>query len=237
MRDNASIMLVGDAAWLRPYRARHVPAYHAWLSDAALQEATASEPQTLFETEASRRAWAADADKLTFLVCEAGPAGAPVGDVNVVLLDAAQHAGYLAAAGGDEASPAAALAEVSVMIAEVSARRRGLAGAAVAAALRFAMERRGVRVAVAKVGEANAPSLALFAKLGFVEARRLPFFGEVHLVAGPAQGLRERVYAMTAAAGYAEADDLPLSEDEEEQEQPAGAGGRRAEEGGQAVVR
>jgi len=165
------------------------------------------------------------------LLCEAGEtgeAGEALGDVNVVLLDAAQHAGYLAAAGAPEPDggsppqpppPLGALAEVSVMVAEVRARRRGLAGAAVAAALRFAMERRGVRAAVAKISDDNAPSLALFAKLGFVEARRLPAFGEVHLVAGPAQGLRERVYAMTAADGYAEAADT---------EGRAGDGGGRA---------
>ena len=49
---------------------------------------------------------------------------------------------------------------------------------------------------------------ALFAKLGFVVAKRVPAFDEVHLVAGPAQGLRERVYDVTARAGYAEVADI-----------------------------
>lgn len=58
---------------------------------------------------------------------------------------------------------------------------------------------------VAKISESNAPSLALFAdRLGFVECKRLACFQEVHLVCGPAQDLRGRIYAITGKSAYAE---------------------------------
>ena len=41
-------------------------------------------------------------------------------------------------------------------------------------------------------------------RLGFVESRRLPCFDEVHLAAGPAQGLSALVEAITARSAYAE---------------------------------
>lgn len=57
----------------------------------------------------------------------------------------------------------------------------------------------GITCFVAKISTSNDASIRLFTdKLGFVEAKRFDAFGEVHLVAGPAQGLRERL----AAASY-----------------------------------
>jgi len=80
---------------------------------------------------------------------------------------------------------------------------------------RAGMEHLGVRTAVAKISASNAPSLALFQqRLGFVESRRLPCFEEVHLAAGAAQGLRERVDALTARSGYAEARCEPAEGDD-----------------------
>ena len=126
------------------------------------------------------------------------------GDANLLFLQPEHTAEYAAAAG---AAAGAVVAEVMVMVADGGLRRRGLAGEAVCALLRYGMERRGVAAAVAKISAGNAPSLALFAKLGFVVAKRVPAFDVVHLVAGPAQGLRERVYDATARAGYAEVAD------------------------------
>ena len=80
---------------------------------------------------------------------------------------------------------------------------------------RAGMEHLGVRTAVAKITAANATSLALFQqRLGFVESRRLLCFEEVHLAAGAAQGLRERVDALTARSGYAEARCEPAEGDD-----------------------
>lgn len=67
------------------------------------------------------------------------------------------------------------------------------------------MEKLGISTYVAKITDTNDASIALFThKLGFVEAKRLKAFGEVHLVAGPAQSLRERIFAATEASGYRE---------------------------------
>lgn len=66
------------------------------------------------------------------------------------------------------------------------------------------MEHLGLSSFVAKISSANAASLALFSRLGFVLAKEVPLAEETHLVCGPAQGLRARVRAACGAAGYAE---------------------------------
>jgi RimJ/RimL family protein N-acetyltransferase len=45
----------------------------------------------------------------------------------------------------------------------------------------FAFRARGVRRFVAKISDANAASLRLFAKLGFRLARAMPHFEETHM--------------------------------------------------------
>ena len=46
-----------------------------------------------------------------------------------------------------------------------------------------------VSVIVAKIKECNAPSLALFAKLGYTEFKRIEVFEEIHYAKGLAQPL------------------------------------------------
>ncbi|KAK3071548.1 hypothetical protein LTR53_008415 [Teratosphaeriaceae sp. CCFEE 6253] len=83
---------------LVPYSEHHVPTYHAWMQDAELQAATASEPLTIEEEYAMQRSWREDRDKLTFIVCQpletqrervrVGIDDAPdrmIGDVNLFL--------------------------------------------------------------------------------------------------------------------------------------------------------
>src|SRR5689334_9573174 len=68
------------------------------------------------------------------------------------------------------------------------------------------MERLGITCYVAKISEDNAPSLALFCdKLGFVVAKRLAPFKEIHVVAGPTQGLTQRLRTVLAG-GVADGD-------------------------------
>ena len=70
MRLNWLTELRGASVTLRPYRASHVSRYHAWMSDAALLEATASEQLTLAEEHANQRAWVDDeSSELHACVC------------------------------------------------------------------------------------------------------------------------------------------------------------------------
>ncbi len=71
------------------------------------------------------------------------------------------------------------VAEVEIMIAEKSARRRGLGWEAVCAMLRYGAEELSVRTFEAKVKVDNGPSHGMFAKLGFVEVGRSEVFKEV----------------------------------------------------------
>lgn len=74
-------------------------------------------------------------------------------------------------------------AEVMVMVADTAFRRRGAAAAAVLLMMQWGQRVLGIDIFVAKISEDNAASIALFTKrLGFVEATRVPAFGEVHLV-------------------------------------------------------
>jgi RimJ/RimL family protein N-acetyltransferase len=100
-----------------------------------------------------------------------------VGDVNLFILDARSARDEYWGGAGE-----GGVAEVMVMVGEPRARRRGFAREAVAGALRYGAERLGVRGFVAKISEDNAASRALFAGLGFVEAKRVPAFAEVHCV-------------------------------------------------------
>ncbi|KAF7509657.1 hypothetical protein GJ744_007528 [Endocarpon pusillum] len=58
---------------LVPYSEHHVPQYHEWMQDRAIQEATASEPLTLTQEYAMQESWQKDSDKLTFIICQPSP--------------------------------------------------------------------------------------------------------------------------------------------------------------------
>ena len=60
MRANATTTLLGRSALLVPYSAGHVEAYHSWMEDIGLREATASERLTLEEEREMQRSWAED---------------------------------------------------------------------------------------------------------------------------------------------------------------------------------
>ncbi|KAM0690303.1 hypothetical protein Q7P36_009070 [Cladosporium allicinum] len=69
MRINEHIAISTSKTLLVPYSSHHVPTYHAWMQDADLQAATASEPLSLPEEYQMQQSWRTDNDKLTFIVC------------------------------------------------------------------------------------------------------------------------------------------------------------------------
>ncbi len=70
MRDNARLVLLGETARLVPYRAEHVPRYHAWMTQPQLLALTASEPLTHQQEIDNQKSWHDDTNKLTFIVCD-----------------------------------------------------------------------------------------------------------------------------------------------------------------------
>jgi hypothetical protein len=88
-------------------------------------------------------------------------------------------------------------AEIEIMIAEPSSRRKGIASEALQLFMAYGVSALGVTRFRAKIGEGNASSLQLFAKLGYSEVSRSAVFKEVTLEL-PVEGeVRER---LTAAA-------------------------------------
>ena len=179
MRANANLTLVGTKCALVPYRKEHVPTYHEWMQDASLLEATASEPLSLDEEYEMQASWASDEKKCTFIVCAsdqpllAGPASVAsmVGDVNLYFND---H---------DDAHAA----EIEIMIADVSARRKGLAREALRLMMGYAVESLAVRTFVAKISHDNVPSRALFEQLGFAEQSSSEVFRETTFKCAPGE--------------------------------------------------
>lgn len=174
MLDNANTTLSSTALDLRldPYTTLHVPTYRAWMTSPALLAATASLPLPSEEAEASScAAWRASPEMLSFLLVSPATR-AMIGDVSVVFSDA-----------GGEAEEGQVEGEVGVMVAAPAFERRGLASAALWAAMAYAVIdlSRRVDVFVAKIGTQNAASIAMFSKLGFAHVRTAKAFDEVHM--------------------------------------------------------
>jgi len=161
MRANADLRLAYARVELVPYRAEHVDAYHAWMSRDDLLEATASERLSAAEERAMQRAWARDERKCTFIIRDAAT-HAMIGDCNLFFND---H-------DDDRAC------EIEIMIAERAFRRRGLAREALEAFAAYAACALGVTTFVAKIGDANAASKALFESFGFVARSHSAVFAE-----------------------------------------------------------
>lgn len=143
------------------------------MQDPHTLQMTASEPLSLAAEFAMLHDWHDDPQKLTYIITDRAEAEATgselagmAGDVNLFL--------------NDPDDPAAS--EIDVMVAAQRHRRRGFATEAVQLMMHVAEEALGVRTFRAKIKLDNAPSLALFARLGFAEEARVEVFNEVHLV-------------------------------------------------------
>eukprot|EP00316_Scyphosphaera_apsteinii_P017543 CAMPEP_0119313352 /NCGR_PEP_ID=MMETSP1333-20130426/28761_1 /TAXON_ID=418940 /ORGANISM="Scyphosphaera apsteinii, Strain RCC1455" /LENGTH=200 /DNA_ID=CAMNT_0007318163 /DNA_START=72 /DNA_END=671 /DNA_ORIENTATION=- len=185
MRLNEAISIETERLRLVPYRCEHVPAYNTWMQDLTLLELTCSEPLSLEEEIENQNSWLEDPAKLTFIICSAAYSGANAhrdltqgmcGDVNAFLSVA-----------DDEDSPAfegkpqAFMAELEVMIAEPSQRRKGLALEALRIFMHYILVNLPVTVFVAKITDKNIASFQLFARLGFAVFKPMPIFQQTEL--------------------------------------------------------
>ncbi|KCV69224.1 hypothetical protein H696_04641 [Fonticula alba] len=164
MRLNESTLVVGQHVCLVPYLREHVATYHQWMGDPELLEATASERQSLESEMENQQSWHANPDILTFIIIDkAQMLATPVakrtvtsgmiGDINAFIQPDRRFE-----------------AELSVMIAEPTARRKGFARDAVLTFLRYCIEHLRISHIKAIVDDSNPASLRFFEKLHFRRA-------------------------------------------------------------------
>ncbi|KAI9508288.1 acyl-CoA N-acyltransferase [Russula earlei] len=175
MRVNAHTALIGDTVALVPYRYR----YHAWMQSAELRALTASEELTLEQEYAMQRSWQEDEDKLTFIILARPLEPTPsdlglayediralpmIGDVNLFFKHSREDPEF----------------EVEC---EPAYRGQRRAHGALVLLLSYACDKLGVgkESFVARIGAANARSIALFASLGFGVVRTISVFDEVEM--------------------------------------------------------
>lgn len=174
MRCNSDLILHGTRVILVPYLQQHVKKYNEWMQSQQLQELTESEPLTLDEEHEMQASWREDEDKCTFILIDKTlmspdlqhqDLNAMCGDVNIYLNDHESRS----------------VAEIEVMVAEVSSRKKGIAREAVEIMMAYAAQDLNVTTFVAKILETNEPSIRLFEALGYCLTKRVQAFKEVHL--------------------------------------------------------
>lgn len=196
MKDNYDICLEGRKATLFPYRPEHVPKYHEWMKDPELLEATDSEPLSFEEEVEMQQSWRDDPLKCTFIVhasevCDVGDSEvsveknlhAMVGDVNLFLSDIEPDEDEEGSSTPHRSNKEKPLlqAEIDIMIAEKSYRRRGVGKAATCSMLLYGANKLNVHRFFCKINENNTASIKLFEGLGFSQCAYAACFKQVEL--------------------------------------------------------
>ncbi|PPQ90712.1 hypothetical protein CVT25_005020 [Psilocybe cyanescens] len=219
MKANIDTVIVGSRVVLVPYRPEHVPKYHEWMLDEELRALTASEPLSLKEEYEMQEKWQLDEDKLTFIILsrqssegttelpETPGALSPederlvalpmVGDVNIFLHGTPPASNESPSYPDDDDE---FHAEIEIMIAEPSFRRKGLAiealqlmlGYATGNPEAFSLSGRSSPIQysplnilpsslITKISDTNTPSIKLFERLGFQITKQVEVFQEVEM--------------------------------------------------------
>lgn len=183
MKENYETCIVGSKCVLVPYRHVHVNRYHGWMQSPALLEATGSEPLTLEEEYEMQQSWRVDEKKCTFIVLQRSALlrdpptksgdiddnfvlenePAMVGDVNLFLSEEEQENPE------EQGRECRIQAELDIMVAEASARGKGIGQEAACLMMLYGARKLGIRRFFCKINEDNHASLSLFRKLNFVE--------------------------------------------------------------------
>ncbi|XP_075558183.1 microtubule-associated Nat9 isoform X1 [Dermacentor variabilis] len=158
MRINAKTQVWSQSVVLVPYREYHVAKYHEWMKDPYLQAMTASEPLSLEQEYEMQKSWLEDEDKCTYIILDRetyesskDEVEAMIGDVNLFF--------------NDQDCPRDA--EIEVMIAESSQRRKGRGKEAIHLMMRYGVEELHVMAFSAKIKLNNEVSRRLFESIGF----------------------------------------------------------------------
>jgi RimJ/RimL family protein N-acetyltransferase len=191
--------LLSGNVLLVPYRREHVAAYHEWMCDPLLLQATASEPLSLQEEYEMQETWRADPRKCTFIVLDASairagfctadsilPASfigetipSMIGDVNLFLSPYSDEEGN-AVVGSPDQEQQLWQGEVDIMIANPSNRRQGRGVEAVLLMLWYAVTQiKDIARFYCKIHETNVASIHLFRhRLQFVPSGYAACFHE-----------------------------------------------------------
>lgn len=166
MRDNFNTCFVGSRAVLVPYLKEHVDKYHEWMKDSYILEMTASEPLTIEEEYEMQQSWRDDQKKCTFIILSKNNL-----DTSNAILTSSNSTDKL----GESMAGDVNLyindyydgnrAEIEVMIAEKSHRRKGLAKEALQMMMLFGVRNLQLSCFYAKINKDNSDSIALFKRL------------------------------------------------------------------------
>ncbi len=166
-----------EGTMLAPYSEAYVKAYNECMQDEELLDLTGSEALTLEQEFAMQKTWASDPARLCLLVLEEH-SELFIGDVNLHLrteeLDEDEDK--------KNAERLLRVGELSVMICNSAARKRGHASRALTLLIQLLREHKVVDKLEARIKTHNAPSIALFAKLGFKEESVSEAFQETTMV-------------------------------------------------------
>lgn len=181
---NENVVISGSKCMLVPYTKDLVETYHGWfVCDAELLDLTGSDLLSLEGEFVNQESWRTDPEKLTFLIRDLTLNDSPLcGDINAFFSEF-----YVSDWTGDDAEPSSEamgkVAEINLMIAEKTSRRKGIAEDALRLFTEYVVRNvDAVKLFVAKIQIHNAGSIALFEKLGFSQFKRVECFNEVHYI-------------------------------------------------------
>ncbi|EGG23553.1 N-acetyltransferase 9 [Cavenderia fasciculata] len=181
MKINSNTVIVGDKVILVPYKSIHVERYHQWMQSEEIRDLTASDLLTLEEEYENQDSWYTDPKKCTFIILDKSKIKADeydnikersieamIGDINIFYNDFE-----------DEGT-----AELEIMIAESSCRRKGMGREAIDIMMYYAMTSLShlTKMFIVKIGESNQASIELFKRIGFQQRGQVNVFKEVNLI-------------------------------------------------------
>ncbi|EAL70992.1 N-acetyltransferase 9 [Dictyostelium discoideum AX4] len=183
MKINSNTIIIGKKVILVPYKKKHVEKYWKWMQSEEIREQTASEELTIEEEFENQESWFKDDHKITFIILDKdlllenekdsngysneNDIKSMIGDVNIFFN---QYE--------DEGT-----AELEVMIAEPTSRRKGLAREAISIIMGYGIEHLSTitKKYIVKIGESNQPSIQMFKSMNFKQIGSVNVFKEILL--------------------------------------------------------